>query len=149
MSFSFYYYCKNCLKAYRECETSPRRVVSFHISTPLRSMVINYSFGFSKLIIELIRNDEWWILIVATLVFPSSNNFFYFLVCKIEHSNDQGHNVIKSFFSEEAVLYSPDIDRLSFGWIESKRHFEVNWPFYIILLILSSVISFLILLSDW
>ena len=93
------------------------RVPLFHYFHPIK-IVGNYSFGFSKLIIELIRNDEWWILIVATLFFPSSNNFFYFLVCKIEHSNDQRHNVIKSFFSEEAVLYSPDIDRLSFGWIE-------------------------------
>lgn len=83
------------------------RVALFHYFHPIK-IVGNYSFGFSKLIIELIRNDEWWILIVATLVFPCSNNFFYFLVCKIEHSNDQGQNGLKLFF-EEAVFYSPAI----------------------------------------
>ena len=83
------------------------RVALFHYFHPIK-IVGNYSFGFSKLIIELIRNDEWWILIVATFVFPCSNNFFYFLVCKIEHSNDQGQNGLKLFF-EEAVFYSPSI----------------------------------------
>ena len=80
------------------------RVALFHYFHPIK-IVCNYSFGFSKLIIELIRNDEWWILIVDTLVFPSSNNFFYFLVCKIERSNDQGHNGLKSILKQQSFLF--------------------------------------------